>query len=743
MATADSIQIVISAESAELKAAMSEAAAAVANGATQMRTSMEGAAQGALTASYEMGNAAAAAAASIGTAMASIGASMKVSATSFEVANTAVASFTATLETLSKFAIVGLFIEGANKLRELANATNEAEASLAHMSTRTGVSVSELHGLSDVFGLAEVSGQSFERIMRMLETRLESAAGGSTDAQAKFANLGLSWETLKGQSPEQLFFTVTQAVADLSDGTDKLSAVVGLLGGRFGTQLLPVMDLGTTRVKELIGAFQTLDPVTKQNADDAVSLHAAWAALEAVSGSFGRALVHDLREALEAVIQSVTRLFADLVSLKTLLVELLSGESITKAAADAQAAGQRILDAAHTIAQATRDITGAGTIAPPDVVNAKAASAREFTGDQAEALGFPSNEEALAALENIQRIARQGHAALFAEASAAADQMAGLQTGQSQIQRAQIEQNIQLGITSEAQGIAQLAALDQQDAANKEASIKAKIASLLKYESAEVSTTAKLQKLYTELFAAQNAAVAKGIADQTKEIQSLAKSYETVFGAIGNSFNQLLSGMLRGNQSFVSLIKAAGLQLLDSFVSMETQQLTKFLAVEAAKLQAYVFGTSAQKTADISAAASKAALDQTAALAQITTSAGEAAAAQFADVMITVPYPENLAVAPAAAATAFAETMAFAAFAGGGIVPSDMLALVHGGEMVLPRPISETIQNITNQGSGNGAREIKVYLTVNSTDPKGFKNLLSDNKVHLTRIFEEAMRNAT
>ncbi len=45
--------------------------------------------------------------------------------------------------------------------------------------------------------------------------------------------------------------------------------------------------------------------------------------------------------------------------------------------------------------------------------------------------------------------------------------------------------------------------------------------------------------------------------------------------------------------------------------------------------------------------------------AQIMQHAGEAAAAQFANVIMTKPFPENLILAPAAAQAAFAQTVAF------------------------------------------------------------------------------------
>jgi hypothetical protein len=62
------------------------------------------------------------------------------------------------------------------------------------------------------------------------------------------------------------------------------------------------------------------------------------------------------------------------------------------------------------------------------------------------------------------------------------------------------------------------------------------------------------------------------------------------------------------------------------------------------------------------------------------------------------------ALAPLAAAGAFAGAMAFgipSASGGWGEVPQDGLAMIHKKEMVLPAPIAETVRNMANNSMSN------------------------------------------
>ena len=121
--------------------------------------------------------------------------------------------------------------------------------------------------------------------------------------------------------------------------------------------------------------------------------------------------------------------------------------------------------------------------------------------------------------------------------------------------------------------------------------------------------------------------------------------------------------------------------------------------------------------------------------------AGEAAGAQFANVITTVPFPENLVLAPSAAAAAFAGTFAAgqgSAEEGAVLGSSGMLMSLHPEEMVLPAPLSKGIQSIIQNGGDGGA----VHFHVHAMDVSGIAGFFEKNKGHLADALVSAKRAA-
>src|SRR5579864_2785194 len=86
----------------------------------------------------------------------------------------------------------------------------------------------------------------------------------------------------------------------------------------------------------------------------------------------------------------------------------------------------------------------------------------------------------------------------------------------------------------------------------------------------------------------------------------------------------------------------------------------------------------------------------------------------FRAVMASVPFPLDVALAPVAAAGAFAGVMALASAAGGMDVTHDTLAQLHAHEVVLPAPLSTGFKKIIGQmnpGGGVGAASDSAHPT--------------------------------
>jgi hypothetical protein len=120
------------------------------------------------------------------------------------------------------------------------------------------------------------------------------------------------------------------------------------------------------------------------------------------------------------------------------------------------------------------------------------------------------------------------------------------------------------------------------------------------------------------------------------------------------------------------------------------------------------------------------------ATSDITTKAAQAAAGAFA-ATAAIPYVGPF-LAPAAAAEADASVMAFtaqiASAAGGMVVDKDQLAMVHEDEMVLPKNISqginEKILNSDSQGGERGNSDTHYHIAAH--DAKSFEKYMGSQR---------------
>ncbi|MCH8236175.1 MAG: hypothetical protein IIC29_08630, partial [Chloroflexi bacterium] len=118
------------------------------------------------------------------------------------------------------------------------------------MSLRTGFSVESLGELRFAMEQAGTSIQGFEVGVRRMAGFIEDARDGlatSTDAMDK---LGLSMDDLAGKSPEDAFFILADAIADVDDSITK-AALAQDVFGRSGTQLLPLLEEGAAGMAAL------------------------------------------------------------------------------------------------------------------------------------------------------------------------------------------------------------------------------------------------------------------------------------------------------------------------------------------------------------------------------------------------------------------------------------------------------------------------------------------------------------
>lgn len=241
------------------------------------------------------------------------------------------------------------------------------------------------------------------------------------------------------------------------------------------------------------------------------------------------------------------------------------------------------------------------------------------------------------------------------------------------------------------------------------------------------------EKAEAQIAEANAKAMLQVTAANVKATQDTAKAWLAVTGPIESSFTSALDGMLKHTENFRTAMKKTFDTLaMDAINGMINKMLTSWLAAEAAKIAASENGAAVLKALNLTNLVTAKTADTTEATAHITSLAAQAAAGAFAATVL-IPYV-GPAIAPAAAASADAEVMAFLAQATmekGAIVPKDMTANVHQDEMMLPAHISKGIQETfsgfaqgASSGAGGGGTGGNHY-SINAHDSKSFEKYLS------------------
>lgn len=118
------------------------------------------------------------------------------------------------------------------------------------MSQRVGMSSETLSELSYA---ATLSGTSIERVedsFKDLTQKIVEAVNKGGDADALFSSIGLSAQDLAASTPEEQFYKIADAIANISDPTRR-AAVAMQVFGESGRELLPLLSGGSAGINEM------------------------------------------------------------------------------------------------------------------------------------------------------------------------------------------------------------------------------------------------------------------------------------------------------------------------------------------------------------------------------------------------------------------------------------------------------------------------------------------------------------
>lgn len=173
--------------------------------------------------------------------------------------------------------------------------------------------------------------------------------------------------------------------------------------------------------------------------------------------------------------------------------------------------------------------------------------------------------------------------------------------------------------------------------------------------------------------------------------------YEQWFKPIESSFTTGITAMIEGTKSFKQAFADMGKSILASWLQTLIQQKVAFLTHKLQELVTHHMVNEAKVASDAGAAAQSKSISLSAHFHEAMLNAkGAAMGAYKAVAGIPIIGP---VLAPIAAAAAFVGVMAFSAEHGAVLPNENSIALLHPREMVLPRHLSEGIQNMISSGA--------------------------------------------
>lgn len=123
---------------------------------------------------------------------------------------------------------------------------------IAKMSKRLNISTEDLSALRFQAGLAGTDFRAAATGIRFMTKAMFDSTQGLETAQRGFDILGITVTKTDGKlkDAQDIFLEISDALADMEDGTEKTAAAQLLFGSRMGTQLIPLLNQGSEALRE-------------------------------------------------------------------------------------------------------------------------------------------------------------------------------------------------------------------------------------------------------------------------------------------------------------------------------------------------------------------------------------------------------------------------------------------------------------------------------------------------------------
>lgn len=645
-----------------------------------------------------------------------------------------------------------------DKIAEFVSGIAEMGERLENMTHELGMSATELttwNAAFQVMGMGSTgAGQSFERLAYNINQASISASGPAAHA---FEAVGLKLSDLKNLSIDEVMNRLADAFSHTADGPNKTAVAIALLG-RAGAAMIPVLDqgrAGLAHYKQIAQETGTAmsGPMLEGMSNTAESIHTLDLSFKGV----GITLFEAFKPAIDVVIKGLTSLVEGFNN------SLRSGSTLNSVLAGLVIAVDLVVAAIEYFINALRAMWVEGSTYIKDLVQAwmtlgtvmKDVVTFNFSAIQSDfAAGWQkmvsTTTQGLQSIKDIGQREVDDIKQLFSNitASGNVDTSGGADTGESSAAKPQMASLGEFGpsrgankAVEEAKKAAQEKEQIQREEANTEVSLgKIRLQSERNTLDAEVKAgqisaaqrieqlkqlaqqeyeldlknlqnelatqqqgTVGYQRVYDQILVLKARFVAQSqqldnqlLVAQQRNANLTQSTWQHALQLVQNDFDQMLTGVLRGTQTWGQAMQ----RVFDNLAVSMIENVAKMGLAYAAE-----------------------ALGMKATDKQTVLQDAKVAAANVYKWVSAIPYVGPF-LAPEAAAAAFAAVSAFGSFdVGAWSLPSDMIAMVHQGEMIVPADVAAQVRAgtggaispfpSTGAGSASGGAPISVVFAPN------------------------------
>lgn len=173
---------------------------------------------------------------------------------------------------------------------------------LNDLSKSTGVAVETLGGLGYAASTAGINLETIAKSSQKLAQLMAEAAGGSEKAAHVFASMGVSIKNADGslRGLDESLIDIADKFATYADGPEK-AALATELFKKGGEALIPLLDEGGAKLRELIDEYKEYSGVSSETAKAADQFNDTIAKIKLISGAFFTQLASALLPTLQKV----------------------------------------------------------------------------------------------------------------------------------------------------------------------------------------------------------------------------------------------------------------------------------------------------------------------------------------------------------------------------------------------------------------------------------------------------------